>query len=187
MRLTGIWPPFPIILTNMVGRNIATDYNLDSVVVHRNRICAINFHDLSDWQCQRLASAMREQFPLLVHLRLGYSRMSSHIPPALPDRFLGGSAPHLRSLELDRIPFPALPRLLLSATNLAHLTLVSSQHTWYTDPEAIVTGLAVLVSLKSLTMTFLGQLYRENRHPPPPTRTIFPLSLVLCSEGSLDT
>jgi hypothetical protein len=47
-------------------------------------------------------------------------------------------------------------------------------HAWYTLPEAIVTGLAVLARLKSLTMTFIGHPYRESRRPPPAARTSLP-------------
>jgi hypothetical protein len=67
-----------------------------------------------------------------------------------------------------------LPRFLLSATNLVHLALVSTPHAWYTSPEAIVTGLAVLTDLKSLTLAFIGQPYQESRRPPPATRTVLP-------------
>jgi hypothetical protein len=126
---------------------------------------------------------MQEQFPLLIYLRLGYTLFSSHIPPALPDGLLGGSAPHLQYLELFRIPFPALPRFLLAAPNLVHLVLEGMPHDWYTSPEATVTGLAVLASLKSFTMTFLGQAYQESRNTPPPTRTILPALTRFVFEG----
>ena len=64
---------------------------------------------------------MHEPFPELIHLRL-----NAHYPPEVlqfPDRFLGGSAPRLQSLELDFITFPALPEFLLSANDLVCLSL----------------------------------------------------------------
>ena len=109
--------------------------------------------------------------------QLDFRLIDSRPAPALPDGFLGGSAPRLQSLELDSIPFPALPKLLLSATDLVHLTLWNIPHSGYISPEAIVTGLAVLANLKSLTIEFespLSRPDRESRRPPPPTRTVLP-------------
>jgi hypothetical protein len=95
--------------------------------------------------------------------------------PTLPDGFLGGSGPRLRFLSLHSIPFSALPKLLLSTTSLVHLDLWNIPHCGYISPEAIVSGLAVLVNLKTLTIGFESPLShpdRESRHPPPPTRII---------------
>jgi hypothetical protein len=170
-------------MTNVACRGMPEDYDFDPIVVHRDRICEINFDNLWDWHFRHLTSVLQEQFPLLIHLRLRFSIMASRVAPTLPDGFLGGSALHLRFLELGKIPFPALPTFLLSATNLIHLALVSTPHAWYTDPEAIVTGLATLASLKFFTMTFLGHPYRESRHPPPPARTIFPTLTHFVFEG----
>jgi len=60
-------------------------------------------------------------FPELTKLQL-FS--GGETPPVAPDSFLGGSAPHLRIFELDSIPFPGLPKLLLSATHLDNLDLL---------------------------------------------------------------
>ena len=97
------------------------DYDFDAAIVHPNRVCEIHLQFASS-QLQQLASAMEKLFPALVHLALETFPDS---PPALalPDGFLGGSSPRLQSLELNRIPFLALPSLLLSATDLVSLTL----------------------------------------------------------------
>ena len=114
MELLGIWPPLPIFINNL-------HRYLDAAVMHRNRVCELSLVNLKSSQLRQLASAMQVQYPALIHLRLGFSR---HGPaPTLPDAFLGGSVPLLQSLTLEYIPFPALPNLLLSATNLVHLTL----------------------------------------------------------------
>jgi hypothetical protein len=76
------------------------------------------------------------------------------------------------------IPFPAIPKLLLSATALVRLTLWnvpfwSVSDPGYFSPEVIVTSLAVLTNLKSLT---IGSDYfpdLEHQHPLP-TRTFLP-------------
>ena len=151
--LLGIWPPLPIILRNGSNWCMPDDYDFDAAIKHRDRVCEINLFDLKISQLQRLTSVMQEQFPALIHLSL-HLDSSCLLAPALPDEFLGGSAPHLQSLGLSSIPFPALPKLLLSATHLVRLSLRNIPHSGYISPEAIITGLAVLTNLKSLTIKF---------------------------------
>jgi hypothetical protein len=96
------------------------------------------------------------------------------LAPALPDEFLGGSAPRLQYLRLNSISFPALPELLLSATDLVHLDLCKIG---YISPESIVTGLAGLTNLKTLSISFESPLSlpdQKRRRPPLPTRTVLP-------------
>ena len=160
----------------MVDLPMSEDYDFDAAIVHHSRVCEINLRYLTSSQLQRLALAMQEQFPALIHLMLGLADNYSRPAPALPDEFIR-STPLLQSLRLHSIPFPALPKLLLSATHLVYLALVGIPDTGYISPEAIVTGLAVLVNLKSLTIEFespLSRPHRENRRPPPPTRIILP-------------
>jgi hypothetical protein len=79
---------------------------------------------------------------------LQFDRNNSHAAPPLPDGLLGGSSPRLQFLALHSIPFPALPKFLLAATDLVHLALERIPHNGYISPEAIVTCLAVLANLK---------------------------------------
>ena len=176
MELTGIWPPLPTIIRNWPSFPIPEDYDFDAAVVHQNHVCEVNLSYLTKSQLQRLASAMQVQLPRLNHLLLG-SFDDGHPAPALPDGFLGGSAPRLLSLKLNSVGFPALPKLLLSATDLVHLTLENISHSGYVSPEAIVTGLAVLASLQSLIIEFRSPLSLSNsdsRPQPSPIRTILP-------------
>jgi hypothetical protein len=154
------------------------DYDFDAAIVHPHRVCEVDLF-LTSSQLQRLASAMQEQFPTLIHLKFGIAYCDSSPAWTLPllDGFLGGSAPRLQSLELDSIPFPALPKLLLSATDLVRLTLQDIPHSGYFSPEAIVTGLSVLTNLRYLTIRFespLSRPDRENRRPPPVSRSLLP-------------
>ena len=57
---------------------------------------------------------MRRRFPELTSLGL----WPAHKLQVFPDLFLGGSAARLQDLYLADIPFPGLPKLLLSATHL---------------------------------------------------------------------
>jgi hypothetical protein len=178
-ELTGIWPPLPIIIKDIYGRPMPDDYDFNAVILHRNRVCQIDLC-LSSSQMQRFGSAMQERFPELRHLKLYYvfdKPLGPAPAPALPDGFLGGSAPRLRSLELHYITFPALPKLFLSATHLVHLALRYVPDSGCILPEAIVLGLAVLANLKSLHIKFdtlqFSHTY-DSRSPPPPTRTVLP-------------
>ena len=175
LELTGIWPPLPIAITNYFDRQFPEDYDFDSAIVHHNRVYEIYLVGLECLPLRRLVSAMQVQFPALINLRLRFD--DSGPAPVLPNQFLGGSAPNLQSLELYSIPFPALPELLLSATGLVHLTLSSIPHSGYFSPEAMVTGLAVLVNLEYLTITFESPLSRPDREiqrPPLPTLDVLP-------------
>ena len=158
----------------------------DAAITHFNRVCGIDLFVTSP-QLQRLALLMLVQFPALTYVRLHFDSYLNPVvpdprPPVLPDGFLGGSAPHLRSLTLHYIPFPALSKLLLSATDLVHLTLLHIPNSEYMSPKTIVTSLAVLDNLKSLTVKFkLPQSYPncETRHPSP---TPFVLPALTCLE-----
>ena len=182
-ELLGIWPPLPIIITNMLHQHMFY-YHSDAAIAHRNRVCEIDLH-LASPELQQLGSAMQERFPALVHLKLA-SSYGGHPILALPDGFLGGSAPRLQSLKLNRIPFPALPNLLLSATDLVSLTLWDIPHSGYISPEVMVTHLAVLTNLESLVIEFRSPLSRpdkESRRPPLITRTILPTLAQLEFQG----
>ena len=174
VELADIWPPLPIILRNMVDAPMPEEYDFGAAIVHHYRVCEINLYHLSSSQLLRLASAMQDQFPELIHLMLDFDNYYGHPAPALPDGF---SAPRLQSLTLHFIPFPALPKLLLSATDLVELTLVGIPQTGYFTPVALVTGLTVSANLESLTIGFKSPLSRpdqESRHPPPTTRFVLP-------------
>ena len=149
------------------------DYDFDAAMVHPNRVYEIHLH-LTISQLERLASVMRRQFPALIHLSLETYPDSPPVP-ALPDEFLGGFALRLQSLELNRIPFPALPNFLLSATDLVSLALFNIPDSGYVLPEVIVSHLATLANLESLVIEFESPLSHPNRadwRPPLPTRSV---------------
>jgi hypothetical protein len=180
VKLTGIWPPLPIIVTDAVNPPIPRDYDFGAAIMHHNRVCEIDLR-LTRSQLLRLASAMQVKFPALIHLKLDFAGFHSYPDPApaLPDGFLGGSAARLQTLELHSIPFPALPKLLLSATDLVRLTLLDIPHSGHISPEVIVTSLAALANLRSLTIEFKYTQSRpnwEHRSQPPLTlaRTVLP-------------
>jgi hypothetical protein len=97
--------------------------------------------------------------------------------PILPDSFLAGTAPRLRSLELYDVPYPGLRKLLLSTTHLVDLTLRNIPPSGYISPESMATSLSALTNLESLQIHYLSPRPRPaldgQRQPPPPlTRSI---------------
>ena len=90
-----------------------------------------------------------------------------------------GTAPRLRALDLDDVPFPGLPKLLLSAIHLVNLDLSRIPPSGYVSPEVMATSLSSLTSLELLRLRFQHPRPRpaleSRRLPPPPlTRPILP-------------
>ena len=94
--------------------------------------------------------------------------------PVLPDSFLGGSFSRLQLLSLDRIPFPGVPKLLLSAIHLVDLSLMRIPHSGYISPEEVVTVLSTLNNLKKFSLGFQSRSH-SGRASPPSTRIVLPL------------
>ena len=118
---------------------------------------------------------MQVPFPELVALHLSLPGWPNE--PALPDSFLGRSAPRLRYLTLYHVPFPGLPKLLLSANHLVHLYLHSIPHAGYISPEAMANCLSVLTSLDQFYFHFQPPRLspdEESGLPVTPTRLVLP-------------
>ena len=166
------WPLLPILV---VGREKGGVDNIVAALEHNDRICQVDLSDSPSSDMDKVLAAMQRPFPALTYLRL-WSRVET--VPVDPSSFLGGSAPpQLQQLRLSSIPFPGIPKLLLSATHLVNLELQSIPHSGYISPEAMVTGLAALTSLESFNISFKSPRShpgRKSRRPPPPTRTLLP-------------
>ena len=173
-----VWPVLPIaIMIFVMGDNIV------AALEQNDRICELASHELTSSEFEKVLAATQQPFPALTHLRLW---LREETTPVVPDSFLGGSAPQLQKLILDRIPFPGLPKLLLSATHLVYLDLQRIPHSGYISPEAMVTCISVLTSLKSLYISFespRSRPDRRSRRPPPPTRTLLPVLTELTFKG----
>jgi hypothetical protein len=166
-----IWPPLPLIIRNF-GDNFYCEFdNIIAALEHNDRVCQIQLYNLSISQLECVTdSAVHKPFPELTDLGLH----ASDAKPILPDSFLGGTAPRLRSLDLANVPFPGLPKLLLSATHLVNLDL---DYIFDSDipPEAMATSLSALTNLESLRLYFPYPDLESRRPPPPPlTRSILP-------------
>jgi hypothetical protein len=176
--MLDIWPELPIIISNMGWyyhpRSVENAENVINALELKDRVSNINFRNFSSSDLKRFAEVMQDPFPELTYLGLW---LNDEMASVISDSFLGGSAPQLRHLNLNRIPFPALPKLLLSATDLVALGLWNIPHSGYISPEAMVTGLSALTRLEQLTIRFLSPLSRpakESRRRPSLTRIVFP-------------
>ena len=153
-KYLDVWPALPLLILGSFTR--ASEDNVMHGLEHSDRICQINLRSFITPQAKKLWTAMQVPFPELTGLYLSFGSVSSgpDYGPVLPDSFLGGSAPRLRSFYLNSIPFPALPILLLSATHLVNLYLIDIPHSGYNSPDAMATCLSTLTSLESLQLEF---------------------------------
>ena len=175
------WPLLPIFVWGSGHETWGVD-NISAALEHNDRIRHLDLKDFPSSQMERVFTAMQQPFPKLHYLVL-YSQSETEVVPAL---FLGGSAPRLRLLQLESIPFPGLPKLLLSATHLVELILFDIPHSGYFSPEAIVTGLSALTSLRFLRIDFKSPRSRPDRRrrPPPLTRTLLPALTSFMFQGA---
>ena len=165
-----IWPPLPLIIDGCPVWMESAD-NINAALEHNDRVCRISLN------CEHLeyvAAAIHKPFPRLTKLVI-----ITNYAPILPDSFLGGTAPRLREILLHHVPFPGLPKLLLSTTHLVRLNLYGILSSGYFPPEALATSLSALTSLKFLRLEFVDPRPRpaleSRRLPPPPlTRSILP-------------
>ena len=158
-----------------------------AVLERSDRVVEIELSKVNGSNLEIVLAAMQVPFPELTDLQLTSEDGNLGLVSVLPDSFLGGSARRLQSLILEGIPFPGLPKLLLSATHLVDLHLLNIPHSGYISPKAIVAVLSTLTSLKSLSLGFESPLFRPdwaNRRLPPPTRSVLPvLSFFLFQRG----
>jgi hypothetical protein len=127
-------------------------------------------------------AAMKRPFPELTTLLLW--TIDPHAP-VLPESFLDGSARRLKKLQLYRIKFPTLPKLVLTATDLIQLDLDIPVH-GYILPEEMATSLATLKRLKFLSPTIrypVSQADGTSRHPPSLTPVVLPALIYLYFHG----
>jgi hypothetical protein len=170
-----IWPDFPIV----IGQYDPPARGVDSILAalgHKDRVCEIVFRHISSSLWENALPAMQVPLPALTHLDLV---SEDETMPVVPDSFLEGSAPRLRSVYMTRIPFPGLPRLLSYATDLVDLELYDVPQSGYISPDTMVPCLSALTSLESLRLEFESPRPRPIQEwglgrPPPQTRSALP-------------
>jgi hypothetical protein len=180
-EMLDIWPALPIEIEDITWRygkgGWITSLQHSSIPI----VCVPSSSGSipsSAWEA--LAEAMQVPFPELTHLVLWSDNESTSV---LPDSFLGGSAPRLQTLWLSGISFPALPNLLLSASDLVTLSLLACP----SFGVHFTPGDGRLLVLLEQAPNFLETSWDSNRlnlapdqpSPPPWTRVVLPLSPTL--------
>jgi hypothetical protein len=190
----AVWPPLPIVI-GQYGPSTQTD-NIVVALEHNDRVCEVDLLNVTKSQLEEVLVAMQQHFPALTDLMIWLLEwddswwedelLEDHDQMVVPESFLGGSAPRLRCLHLQHVPFPGLPKLLLSATDLVNIHLVDIPHSGYISPKAMVRCLSTLTRLRELTIGFkspLSRPVRESRRPHPHTRSALPALTYFRFEG----
>ena len=170
-----IWPAIPIVVA--FGGAIMPDDedNAIAALEHPDRVSRVELLHVTGSQLGKIATVMQVPFPVLTHFSI--TTDPDMQVPVIPSGFLGGSAPCLQEFQLSRIPFPALPTFLLSASNLVILRLEYIPPNGYVSPESMVAGLAALPRLRDLQIIFEDDddIPHPGRiHLPPVTPTVLP-------------
>ena len=167
-----IWPALPIIVMGDADEILGED-NVVAALEHNDRICKFELWRVPSSQWEKILAAMQQPFPALTLIQLS---LNDDTTPVIPASFLGGSAPSLQDVYICGLPFPGLPKLLLSATHLVTLELWRVPHSGYFSPETIVACLSLLTRLEKLGIRFRSPRSRpDHRRPPPQTRTLLPV------------
>ena len=150
--------------------------NIIAALEQRDRVCRITLDDIPGWKMDTLVPAMLGPFPALQGIIFGTYELDSAMT-VVPDSFLGGAAPQLQWFTLQSIPFPALPTLLSSTTNLGELQLSGIPRSGYISPEAMVNCLSAMPRLSTLRFEFDSPESfpnDESQHHPPLARATLP-------------
>jgi hypothetical protein len=164
-QMPNVWLALPIVI--YVSGNPRCEWsnhsgvtNVISVLKRYSLVCRINIWGVPNSVLD--STAMKKRFPELTDLAL---HSNENDAPVITDSFLGGSAPRLRSLQFTGIsfPFPALGKLLLSATDLVILHLLDIPDSGYISPELVITSLSTLIRLQYLSIHFRSPRPYANR------------------------
>lgn len=168
-KYLACWPALPIVVDYDCWRELAPEANIISALGHHDRISQIKLN-LSRSLWSRVANTMQESFPLLTFLSISIMGGKG---ANLPRGFLGGSAPSLREIRFHGIHTIALQNLLSYTRGLVKLELIDSDvhsdQTLCILPASLVTCLAMLPSLKELSLTLTS---KNAQFPHPDTRTV---------------
>ena len=160
--MLDVWPALPLVIASY--GNYPTIHNIVAALECTDRVCEIHLTTVPRSDLG-IIGAIQRPFPELTNLELS----SDETVAVVPDSFLGGSAPRLEVLSLYGIPFPGLPKLLMSTTHLVNLELMNIPHSGYISPDAMVTILSTLTSLSFLWLGFQS----PRSFPDPASRRLF--------------
>ena len=170
-----IWPALPLIINDTGLFSTGSVDDIVAALKCSDRVCYIELvisENHLDWEI-----SMQEPFPELTYPGLWCDDENNKMV-VVPDSFLGGFAPRLEVVQLEGLPFPGLPKLLLFATHLVDLRLHDIPHSGYVSPDGMVAALSTLTNLKYLWLIFKSPEScpdSETRRLPPSTRSVLPV------------
>ena len=183
-----VWPALPLMILSYED-SLTRSVDIVAVLECTDRVYHISIGGMVGLEFDIFLAAMQQPFPELTDLYLGVLQSFDKTVAVVPDSFLGGStgsAPHQEYLELRHIPFPGLPKLLLSATHLRALYLENIPHSGYISPDDMVAALSTLTRLNSLRLEFESPRScpdPASRRPSPSTRSVLPILRFLTFKG----
>ena len=176
--MLDVWPALPLVIQANIYNAEGRDNIIALLLEQRDRVKRIDLY-VPKFLYKPILFALRRPFPELTDMRLRLNNLRLPLliePMPPPDLFFSGSAPHLQFFSLDCLPFPDLPKLLFSATQLVHLHLWNLLTFRDPSPEAMATSLSALINLESLCLTFPSFQFCSNyRYPPPVTPFVLPV------------
>jgi len=156
MAMLDYFPTLPIVISGYgifdFSQSRVTMEGTDNIMAaleHRSRIRQITLMNPLDFVLDRFIAMMRESFPALTELELELNDRYTIIPL---DSFSG--APHLRSLRLYGVRFPALSNLLVTANNLVNLHLCMIPSSGFISPQEMVSCLSSFTRLEDFRIGF---------------------------------
>ena len=182
----GYWPPFPIIVDYFTWSGTGSpppnyEDDVTAALEHPDRVRIIKLTVTSSLLA-KVALVVQEPFPAMTTLWLSSKDRNA---PIIPDVFLSSTAPHLQQIYLAGVSFPALPALLLSASDLVDLELKDIPQGSYLSPEAMTTSLVALSRLNTLCIWFKSPISRhQQRYSPSSARGVLPSLTAFNFRGS---
>jgi hypothetical protein len=175
-----VWPTLPLVVYGIPDFYNDESLGMDNIIAalgQSDRVCQVDLCLPGGGEgSEEALAAMQVPFPELTQMRIS-SDDDSETAAGIPDSFMGGSAPRLRTITLESIPFLGFPKFLLSATHLVELCLHDIPHSGYILPEAMVALLSASSNLETLLLNFRSPEYRPvsgSRSLPPIKRSILP-------------
>ena len=156
-RMLDIWPPLPLVINTGVSWKHGSS-DIIAALGHTDRIVEIHLSEVPSFIWKELLAAMQEPLPALTKLYLCWNVFPVE---TLPTSFLGGSAPQLQSLHLNRVSYSALPKLLSSARDLVDLHVSDLPDSGYISSEDMAACLSSMTRLTRLALVFKSE--REPR------------------------
>src|SRR6266403_603753 len=173
--ILGTWPTLPLVVefhhdASQGSKPMPKDIIL--ALHHPDRLSKIDLQVTSS-MTGPIVETMRRPCLALESIRI---KVTDTMGPSILVRssFLGGSAPHLKVVELNGLsfPFPEIRRALLS-TDLVELRLLKIPNAVYFSPDDFVTTLSTLNRLELLMLGF-----HSPASSPPSCTTLPPLKRI---------